>query len=96
MDNENEVTTLDDDGIVDASDFNQAERAPSNDLEKEEREEAKKEAVKAKKGAYVATRNLKCDGKSFKRGDDFEGKIYADLTEGRHPAIVTKKAWQDR
>lgn len=65
-------------------------------FEKEEREAAKKTAKKAVKGAYIVTGNLKCDNKLFKRGDAFDGKLYADLIHGNNPTLVTAEQWEKR
>lgn len=88
IENENE--------IVDAKNFEEAQRGSLDPMEKEEREAAKANAKKAKSKEYVVTRALKCDGKSFKRGDFFEGKVYANLLEGKNPALITKKEYDER
>ena len=87
------------DGAIDAKGWDTAERgqlSESASLEKEERQDLKKKAKKAKKGEYVVTRALKCDGKLFKRGDEFEGKVYYNLTEGKSPVLVKKSDWDKR
>lgn len=79
---------LEDDGIVDASNFEAPARAESDPLEKEEREEAKKNAKPAPSGEYIVNDNMKVDGKQYKKGDVYEGKLYQDLIDAK--ALVKK------
>jgi len=91
----NEQTeTIKEDGIVDAKNFQVATRQSTDPLEKEEREKTKKFAKPAPKGAFVVTQNIKVDGKKFSRGDEFEGKLYADLLATK--SVVSKDEWAKR
>lgn len=92
--NEEKTETLNDGGIVDAKNFQTATRQSTDPLEKEEREKTKKFAKPAPKGAFVVTANIKIDGKKFGRGDEFDGKLYADLLASK--AVVPKEEWEKR
>jgi hypothetical protein len=95
MTEQNEKTeTLNDGGIVDAKNFQVATRQSTDPLEKEEREKTKKFAQPAPKGKFVVTTNIKIDGKKFTRGDDFDGKLYADLLATK--SVVSKEDWAKR
>jgi hypothetical protein len=85
---------LNDGEIVDAKNFEVATRQSTDPLEKEEREKTKKFAKPAPQGAFVVTTNIKIDGKKYSRGDDFTGKLYADLVSSK--AIVSKEEWSKR
>lgn len=89
-----ESEVLNEGGIVDAKNFQSATRQSTDPLEKEEREKTKQFATSAKKGAFIVTANIKIDGKKFSRGDEFEGKLYADLLSAK--AIVPKEEWSKR
>lgn len=91
---ENQTETLNDGGIVDAKNFQVATRQSTDPLEKEEREKTKHLAKPAPKGAFVATTNVKVDDKTFKRGDEYDGKLYADLLAVK--AVVPKEEWVNR
>ncbi len=89
-----QTETLNDGGIVDAKNFQVATRQSTDPLEKEEREKTKKFAEAAPKGKYIATTSIECDGKKFSRGDEFDGKLYADLLAVK--AVVSKDEWAKR
>lgn len=91
---ENNTETFNEGAIVDAKNFQQATRQSTDPLEKEEREKTKSLAKNAPKGAYIAATNIIVDNKKFSRGDDYEGKLYADLISVK--AIVTKEEWANR
>lgn len=92
--NEEKSEVLNDGGIVDAKNFQVATKQSVDPLEKEEREKTKKFAKPAPKGAFVAATNIKVDDKSFSRGDEYDGKLYADLLAVK--AIVPKEEWAKR
>jgi hypothetical protein len=97
MSEQNTSESINDSAIPDASKFKRPEevnRGALDPLEKEEREAAKKLAKPAPKGAYICTGNILSDNKSFKRGDEYEGKLYADLIASK--SIVTKEEWAKR
>lgn len=57
----------------------------------------KRNAPKVKKSEYVvAASNLKCDGKTYKRGEPYTGKLYANLLAGKRPKLVKASAWENR
>jgi hypothetical protein len=89
-----QTETINESGIVDAKNFKTVDRSAIDPLEKEERQAAKKNAKEAPKGAFVVTTNIKCDGKRFTRGDEFSGKLYADLLESK--VVVPKEEWAKR
>lgn len=82
------------DGIPDMTGYKQPTKSEVDPLEKEEREAAKKTAKVAPKGAYVALTTIKCDGKEYHRGDEFDGKLYQDLIAVK--AICKKEEWVNR
>lgn len=92
--NEEKSEVLNDGGIVDAKNFQVATKQSVDPLEKEEREKTKKFAKPAPKGAFVVTTNIKIDGKKYSRGDEFEGKLYADLLATK--SVVSKDEWAKR
>lgn len=60
--------------------------------ERQLREEAKKDAKPVQKGAYICIDNIKADGKKYKRGDVYDGKMYAGIEK----SLVTKEEWDKR
>lgn len=85
---------LNDGEIVDAKNFQTATRQSTDPLEKEEREKTKKFAKPAPKGEFVAATNIRVDDKSFSRGDEYDGKLYADLLAVK--AVIPKSEWAQR
>ena len=60
-------------------------------------ESEKAESPKAKKGEYVvAIENLKCDGKKYKRGEVYSGKLYPNLLSGKKPKLIKSSEWENR
>jgi hypothetical protein len=89
--------TIDDSKIPDMTGVKRPDemaRSQLDPLEKEEREAAKKHAKAAPKGAFVCTGNILVDDKTFKRGDEYEGKLYQDLIAAK--AIVPAAEWAKR
>lgn len=89
-----QTEVLNDGAIVDAKNFQSATRQSVDPLEKEEREKTKHHAKPAPKGAFVAATTILVDNKNFKRGDDYDGKLYADLLSAK--AVVPKEEWAKR
>ena len=79
---------VEDDGIADMTGVTQPVKPDIDPLEKEEREAAKKNAKPAPSGAYVVNQNMKVDGKAYKKGDAYEGKLYQDLIDAK--ALIKK------
>ena len=83
------------DGAVDMTGVKNAEKSVDKEIlanERELREEAKKNAKPIAKGAFVVVKNLKVDGKRYKRGDVYDGKDYAGIKSH----LVTKEEWDKR
>jgi len=78
-----QVEESSDDSIVDASNFKEPTRQEVDPLEKEEREAAKKSAPAVPSGKYKVLQAMKVDGKTYKIGDDYEGKLYQDLIDAK-------------
>jgi len=90
----------DNDGAVDMSGKHVAMKSRSiedkqvhlDPNERQEREKAKADAKPVSAGEFIVVKNLKCDGKRFKRGDVYDGKMYPDI----RPSLITKAEWENR
>jgi hypothetical protein len=82
------------DGIPDMTGVKAAPKNVLDPLEREEREAAKKNTPDAPKGAYVCLANIKSDDKTFKKGEEYVGKLYADLLSAK--VICKKEDWVSR
>jgi hypothetical protein len=87
-------TEVNDDGIVDATNFEKIDKVELDPLERQEREKAKVHAKPAPKGEFIVTTTLKVDNKTFNRGDVYEGKLYADMVQSK--VVIPKSEWAGR
>jgi hypothetical protein len=93
-DEDNDQGLVSDDGIVDAGKFQIPKKQESDPLEKEEREKAKANAPQAAAGKFIVNCDMKSDGKRYKKGDTYEGKLYPEMLSDK--SLITIEEWTKR